>query len=168
MNTLKQLFAVLVVVFAAITVASAQTSLPSLRGGSVDVQAEKGKVVILAVGASWLPLSTKQAEFTTALAKRYAGKNVVVYFIATDSADPKSKNHASDEKIRQWASTNRLTVNVLRDADGVAVTGKFAVDQLPAFIILDKNGDQSGDAFGGIDPKFDITEPISKKVNSLL
>ena len=168
MKTLKQLFAVLAIAFAAITVASAQTSLPSLSGGSVDVQAQKGKVIILAVGASWLPLSAKQAEFTTALAKRYAGKNVLVYFIATDSANPKSKNHATDDRIRQWASTNRLTVNVLRDPDGAAVTSKFAVDQLPAFIVLDKNGAQSGDAFGGIDPKYDITEPISKKVNSLL
>ena len=45
---------------------------------------------------------------------------------------------------------------------------KFAVDQLPAFIVLDKNGTQSGAAFGGIDPKYDITVPISKKVDSLL
>jgi thiol-disulfide isomerase/thioredoxin len=171
MKTLKQFFALLVIAFATSVIASAQTSLPSLSGGSVDVQAQKGKVVILAVGAKWLPLSVKQAEFTTALAKKYAGKNVAIYFIAIDSVnpkDPKSKNRATDDELRQWASTNRLTVNVLRDPDGAAVTGKFALDQLPAFIVLDKNGAKSGDAFGGIDPKYDITVPISKKVDSLL
>lgn len=148
--------------------ASGQTPLPSLNGGSVDVQAQKGKVVILAVGASWLPLSGKQADFTTALAKKYAGKNVAIYFVATDSTNPKSKNYASDDQIRQWASTNRLTVQILRDSDGTNVMRKFAVDQLPAFIVLEKNGSQSGAAFGGIDPNYDITVDISRKVDSLL
>lgn len=168
MKTLTTILAVFVITIGAFSAASAQTSLPSLSGGSVDVQAQKGKVVILAVGASWLPLSGKQAEFTNALAKKYAGKNVSIYFIATDSNNPKSKNYATDDQIRQWASTNRLTVTILRDSDGASVTRKFAVDQLPAFIVLDKNGNQSGDAFGGIDPKYDITVPIGKKVDLLL
>jgi len=168
MKTPTKILAVFVIAIAAIGVANAQTSLPSLSGGSVDVQAQRGKVVILAVGASWLPLSGKQAEFTTALAKKYAGKNVAVYFIATDSTNPKSKNYATDDQVRQWASTNRLTVPILRDSEGANVMRKFAVDQLPAFIVLDKNGNKSGDAFGGIDPKYDVTVPISKKVDSLL
>ena len=168
MKTLTKILAVFVFTLGAFSAVSAQTSLPSLSGGSVDVQAQKGKVVILAVGASWLPLSSKQAEFTNALAKKYAGKNVSIYFIATDSNNPKSKNYATDDQIRQWASTNRLTVTILRDSDGASVMRKFAVDQLPAFIVLDKNGSQSGDAFGGIDPKYDVTVPIGKKVDSLL
>ncbi|HQU91638.1 MAG TPA: TlpA disulfide reductase family protein [Pyrinomonadaceae bacterium] len=168
MKTLTKILAVFVITIGAFAAVSAQTSLPSLNGGSVDVQAQKGKVVILAVGASWLPLSGKQAEFTNALAKKYAGKNVTIYFVATDSTNPKSKNFATDDQIRQWASTNRLTVPILRDSDGTSVMRKFAVDQLPAFIVLDKSGNQSGDAFGGIDPKYDITVPIGKKVDSLL
>ena len=168
MKTLTKILAVFVITIGAFSAVSAQTSLRSLSGGSVDVQAQKGKVVILAVGASWLPLSSKQAEFTNALAKKYAGKNVSIYFIATDSNNPKSKNYATDDQIRQWASTNRLTVTILRDSDGASVMRKFAVDQLPAFIVLDKNGNQSGDAFGGIDPKYDVTVPIGKKVDSLL
>lgn len=168
MKTLTKIFAVFVITFGAFSAASAQTLLPSLSGGSVDVQAQRGKVVLLAIGATWLPLSGKQAEFTNALAKKYAGKNVAIYFIATDSTNAKSKNHATDDQIRQWAATNRLTVNILRDSDGASVMRKFAVDQLPAFIVLDKNGNQSGDAFGGIDPKYDVTVPIGKKVDSLL
>lgn len=168
MKTLTTILAVLVIMLGAFAGASAQTPLPSLSGGTVDVQAQKGKVVILAVGASWLPLSGKQAEFANALAKKYPGKNVAIYFVVTDSTNPRSKNYATDEQIRQWASANRLTVPILRDSDGASVMRKFAVDQLPAFIILDKNGNQSGDAFGGIDPKYDITVPISKKVDSLL
>jgi thiol-disulfide isomerase/thioredoxin len=148
--------------------ASAQTPLPSVGGGTVDVQAQKGKVVILAVGASWLPLSAKQAEFTNSLAKKYAGKNVAVYFVATDSLNPKSKNHATNGALETFASDQRLSVPVLRDPDGAVIVRKFRVDQLPSFIVLDKSGSVSGPAFGGIDPKFDITISISKRVDSLL
>lgn len=168
MKMLTKFLATAVISIVSFAVSSAQTPLPSLNGGSVDVQAQRGKVVILAVGASWLPLSGKQAEFTSALARKYAGKNVAIYFVATDSTNPRSKNYATDDQIRQWASANRLTVNILRDSDGANVMRKFAVDQLPAFIVLDKNGNKSGEAFGGIDPKYDITVPISKKVDSLL
>src|SRR5690606_6260602 len=102
MNTLTKILAVSVFTLSALISASAQTPLPSLKGGTVDVQAQRGKVVIIAIGASWLPLSGKQAEFTNALAKKYAGKNVALYFIATDSTNPRSKNYATDDQLRQW------------------------------------------------------------------
>jgi thiol-disulfide isomerase/thioredoxin len=168
MKTIKHFLAVASVLVGLSIAASAQTSLTSLSGGNVDVQAQKGKVVILAVGASWLPLSGKQAEYTNALAKKYSGKNVAIYFIATDSTNPKSKNHATDDQLRQWATGNRLSVPILRDSDGGVVLRKFAIDQLPSLVVLDKNGTRSGEAFGGIDPKHDITIAISKKVDSLL
>jgi len=168
MNTFKNIFAAAAVVVVLAAASFAQTSLPSLNGGTVDVQAQKGKVVILAVGAKWLRLSEKQAQFTTALSKKYGGKNVAIYFVATDSVNPKSKNKATDDEIRDWATRNNLNAVVLRDPDGAAVLGKFSIDQLPAFVVLDKNGAMSGEAFTGIDPNFDITVPISKKVDSLL
>jgi len=154
--------------FFAVMAASAQTSLASLSGGQVDVQAQRGKVVVLALGASWLPLSKQQAEYTNVLAKRYTGKNVVVYFVATDSTNAKSKNFATNADIEKFVAGSKLNVAVLRDSDGVATLKKFNVDQLPSFVILDKQGNVSGSAFGGIDPKFDVTIPISKAVDSLL
>jgi len=147
--------------------ASAQTQLPSISGGTVDIQCQKGKVVILAVGASWLPLSPKQVEFTNALAKKYAGKPVAVYFVTTDSINPKSKNHATDQDLSAFASQQKLSVPMLRDPDGSVVVRKFGIDQLPSFVVLDKNGALSGPPFGGIDPKFDITISISKRVDSM-
>ena len=168
MKSLKGLISVFALAVALSVSVSAQSQMTSLGGGNFDMQSQKGKVVILAVGATWLPLSVKQAEYANMLAKRYTGKNVVVYFVTTDSNLPKSKNFASDDDIRKFMGTSKLTVPVLRDSDGANVMRKFAVDQLPAFIVLDKNGSQSGDAFGGIDPKYDVTVPIGKKVDSLL
>ena len=160
--------AVVAVTMAFAVVSMAQTTFVTIDGGKVDLAAQKGKVVILAVGASWLPLSAKQAEYTNILAKRYTGKDVVVYYVATDSTLPKSKNFASNDAIAKFAGTNKLTVSVLRDSDGVVILKTYNIDQLPSFVILDKNGNQSGDAFGGIDPKFDVTIPISKAVDRLL
>lgn len=148
--------------------ASAQTVLTSLDGAKVDVQGQRGKVVILAVGASWLPLSGKQADFTNQLVKKYAGKDVAIYFVTTDSTSTKSKNYAADGDVRKFATVNKLTVPVLRDSDGAVTLTKFGIDQVPSFVIIDKSGNLSGEPFGGIDPKYDITIPISKAVDKLL
>ena len=158
------LFGLIAVIAAA---ASGQTPLATLGGSNVDIQGHRGKVVILALGARWLPLSGKQAEYTNVLAKRYTGKDVVVYFVATDSTSTKSKNFASNEDLEKFVAGSKLTVPVLRDSDGAATLKKLGVDQLPTFVILDKQGNAAG-TFGGIDPKFDITVPISKAVDKLL
>ena len=155
-------------VLATAAAVSAQASLTSLNGGQVDVQGQRGKVVILAMGASWLPLSNKQAEYTNTLAKRYTGKDVVIYFVATDSTNTKSKNFATNADLERFMSSSKLAVPVLRDADGAVTLKKFNVDQLPSFVVLDKQGNVSGTAFGGIDPTFDVTIPISKAVDKLL
>ena len=168
MRNIKFFAAVLIVTGALALVGTAQTSLVGLDGSRVDIQAQHGKVVVLAVGASWLPLSGKQAEYTNALAKKYAGRDVAVYFVTTDSTNAKSKNFASDDAVKKFATANKLNVTVLRDGDGLATLKKFSIDQIPSFVILDKNGNMVGEALGGIDPKYDITIPISKTVDRLL
>lgn len=168
MKTIKFLAAIFVATLAFALSGSAQIPLVGLDGSRVDVQGQRGKVVILALGASWLPLSAKQAEYTNILAKKYAGRDVVVYFVSTDSTAAKSKNFASNDDIKKFVTTNKLTVPVLRDGDGVGTLRKFSVDQIPSFVILDKSGNMVGDAFGGIDPKYDVTVPISRAVDKIL
>ncbi|MBL8181263.1 MAG: TlpA family protein disulfide reductase [Blastocatellia bacterium] len=168
MKTLKHQISFLVIATALAVSAAAQTSLTSLDGTKVDVEAQNGKVVVMAMGAAWLPLSAKQAEYTNALAKKYAGKNVVVYFVMTDSANSRSNNYTSPEEIKRFVATNKISVTVLRDPDGLVTLKKFDVDQVPSFVLLNKQGDIAGEPFGGIDPKYDITIPISKAIDKLL
>ena len=168
LNTMRSIIAILSFLFLTAGISFGQTSLSGLSGGQIDVQGQRGKVVILALGASWLPLSKSQAEYTNVLAKRYSGKDVVVYFVATDSTNAKSKNYATNADIEKFVTGSKLAVPVLRDSDGAVTLKKFNVDQLPSFVVLDKQGNLAGSAFGGIDPKFDITIPISKAVDKLL
>lgn len=169
MKHLKTIFAAFGLLVALSLAARAQAvNLTTLDGEKVNVTGQNGKVVILAIGATWLPLSKEQAVAANKLAKRYAGRDVVVYFVATDSANTKSKNFASAADIETFVTKNKLTVPVLRDSDGLLTLKKFAVDQLPSFVILDKTGKSIGEPFGGIDPDSDISLPIARAVDRLL
>ncbi len=171
MKTIKILSFVLSLIFAmSVTTAAQDIIFASLEGDKIDVEAQKGKVVVLAIGASWLPLSNHQADTINKLAKRYEGQDVVLYFIATDSASEKSKNYASNDDIRKFVKRNKLNVTILRDSDGKASVQKYKLDQLPAFILLDKTGKPDGDAISGIDPldEIDTAEILSKRIDKLL
>lgn len=169
MKHIKSIIAVfsLVVAFA-FTALAQNVVFTSIEGEKIDIQSNKGKVVVMAVGATWLPLSKNQADAINKLAKKYAGRDVVFYFIATDSASTKSKNFASDEVLRKFASSNKLGVTVLRDADGSVSVKSFNIDQLPAFIILDKDGKLATEPFVGVDPASDISVPISQAIDKIL
>ncbi len=147
---------------------SAQTALTALDGSRINVDGQTGRVVVLAIGASWLPLSSTQADATNMLVKKYAGREVVFYFVTTDSLNARSKNFASNETLEKFAFTNKLAIPVLRDPDGAATLKKFRVEQVPSFVILDRNGVPVGEPFGGIDPKYDITVPLSRAIDQAL
>ncbi len=169
MKNIKSILAVFGLLIAFSFAAQAQAvSLTSLDGEKVNITGQTGKVVVLAVGATWLPLSKDQAVIINKLAKKYAGKDVVIYFVATDSANAKSKNFASNQEISAFATKNKLGVTTLRDSDGLLTLKKFAVDQLPSFVILDKTGKSIGEPYGGIDPESDISIPISKAIDKVL
>ena len=171
MKNIKSFLTILSFVFAFTIAASAQAvTLTSLDGERVNVQGQKGKVVVLAIGASWLPLSNQQAVAINKLAKKYAGRDVVFYFVATDSTSVKSKNYADDDAIRKFAATNKLNVPILRDSDGAITLKKYGIDQLPSFVILGKDGKPATESYVGIDTdrKIDITTSISREIDEIL
>ncbi len=170
MKNIKLFLTALIFAFALSLTASAQSiSFPSIDGQKIDLEAQKGKVVVLAIGAQWLPLSNQQAVSINKLSKKYAGKDVVFYFVSADSASPKSKNYASDDDLRKFAATNKLTVSILRDSEGATSLKSFKIDQLPSFVILDKDG-KVASTFSGInaDPNSDISVKISQEVDKVL
>src|SRR6266851_10011924 len=118
-------------------------SMRSADGQTVTSESLRGEVVVLAFGASWLPLSKTQLQGVRKLADEYSNRGVVVYWVSTESEDPKSKNYASDDQLRAFAQKYGLKVTVLRDPDG-AISKKFGIDQLPSMVILDKQGNIFG------------------------
>src|SRR4030095_16536693 len=122
-------------------------SLKSVDGQTVTSQSLHGEVVVMAFGASWLPLSRTQLQGVKKLADQYSDRGLVVYWVSTESEDPKSKNFASDEQLRAFAQKYGLKVTVLRDPEG-QVSKKMGIDQLPSLIILDKQGNIVGEPVG--------------------
>lgn len=169
MKNIKFLAIILGLVLALSFSASAQSqTFVSLNGEKIDIQGQKGKVVVLAIGASWLPLSRNQISTVNKLAQKYTNRDVVFYFIATDSTVPKSRNYASDDDLRKFVDTNKLTVATLRDSDGMLTIKNYKIDQLPAFVILGKDGVIATEPFGGIDPVSDVSIPLSEVINKAL
>lgn len=142
-------------------------SLRSIDGQTVSSESLHGEVAVLAFGASWLPLSRTQLQGIRKLADKYSERGVVVYWVSTDSESPKSKNYATDEQLRAFAKKYGLNVTVLRDPEG-KVSRQFKVDQLPAFIILDKQGNTAGTPIGGLDPDGNLAEQLSKPLEEVL
>lgn len=164
MKNIKILFGILALVTAFATASTAQNvSLPSLDGGTVSLASQKGKVVVLAIGASWLPLSKQQAIIVNKLSKKYSSSDVVIYFVTTDSANAKSKNFADDAAVRTFATRNKMTAPILRDADGATILKRYKVDQLPSFVLIDKNGNAS-EPYAGLDPDATATDNLANSL----
>jgi peroxiredoxin len=142
-------------------------SLRSIDGQNVSSESLRGEVVVLAFGASWLPLSRTQLQGIRKLADKYSERGIVVYWVSEDSESPKSKNYASDEQLRAFAKKYGLNVTVLRDPEG-KVSRLFKVDQLPAFVILDKQGNTAGSPIGGLDPDGDLVKQLSQPLEEVL
>ena len=128
--------------------------LKTADGGEISSGMLRGDVVVLAFGASWLPLSKTQMQGVQELADEYAQRNVRVYWVSTDSDKPQSKNYATDEQLRALARKNGLKVAVLRDPDG-AFFKKLGGDQLPSVIILDRESRASGPPVGRASVRLD-------------
>jgi peroxiredoxin len=147
--------------------APVEFSMRSIDGRPVTSESLRGEVVVLAFGASWLPLSRTQLQGIRKLADEYSDRGVVVYFVSTESEDTKSKNFASDDQLRAFAEKYGLKVTVLRDPDG-AVSKKFGIDQLPSIVILDKQGSVVGEPIRGIDPQGNLAGQLAKSLDKIL
>ena len=151
----------------ATTLQAANFSLRSIDGQTVSSADVRGQVVVMAFGASWLPLSRKQVQGVRKLANDYSERGVVVYWVSTDSESPKSKNYASDDQLRAFAKKYELNLTILRDPDR-KVSREFGVDQIPAIVILDKQGNISGAPINGLDPDGNLTDQLAPRLERIL
>jgi alkyl hydroperoxide reductase subunit AhpC len=162
-------FAVLIFALTVSSVVASQNrplefSLRAIDGEAVSSQSVRGEVVVLAFGASWLPLSRNQMEGVKKLADQYAGRGVTVYWVSVDSDNTKSKNFVSDDQLRELG--RKYKVSVLRDPDGT-LSRKMGVDQVPSIVILDKQGNIA-DSIGGMDPNANLTSQLSARLDKIL
>ena|ERR1041385_3594932 len=173
MQNRKPLIVLVMMVMLAASLVTAQSrgpvdfSLRSIDGQTITSDSLRGEVVVLAFGASWLPLSKAQLTGVRKLADEYSDRGVVVYWVSTESEDQKSKNFATDEQLRGFAQKYGLKVTVLRDPDG-ETSKRFGIDQLPSIIIIDKQGNTLGAPIGGLDPNGNLAGQLAKSLDKVL
>lgn len=145
-------------------------SLQSLDGSALSAGDLKGKVTVLAIGATWLPLSRQQAAIVNQLQVNYSKRNVAIYFVSTDASDVKSKNYADNAKIKGFGERNKISAAILRDAEGTTMRF-YNLDQIPAFVILNKDGEIAG-VVTGLDTEDESTKntvaQISAQIDKVL
>ena len=148
------------------TIQSPDFSFRAVDGPSVTAESVRGEVVVFAFGASWLPLTRNQMEGLKKLADQYSGRGVAVYWVSTDSDAAKSKNFVDDNQLRELGQKYKITV--LRDPEG-AVSKRLGIDQVPATIILNKQGQIAANV-SGIDtsPTADPAKQLGEKLDAIL
>ena len=161
------LLLILAIAPAALSQGAIEFSMRSVDGPVVTSESLRGEVVVLAFGASWLPLSRTQLQGVRKLADEYSNRGVVVYWVSTESENEKSKNYASDEQLRAFSQKYGLKVTVLRDPDG-AISKRIGVDQLPAIVIMDKQGNRVGDPIAGLDPNGNLAAQLASRLDQIL
>ena len=126
-------------------------SFRSIDGGNITDADVRGKVVVLIHSAAWLPVSRQRAAAVRRLADEFAPKGVVFYLVSTDSESPRSRNYASDDRLREIAEKHHLSFPILRDPEGKTLR-KYGKKQIPVIVVLDKQGQVYGKPLEGFGP----------------
>lgn len=166
MKTLLTIFTALALTAVlAASVRAQGANYAKLGGERFDLDSQKGKVVVLAVGARWLPLSKNQAEVLNKLAAKYDAGKVSFYFVMVDLVTGPPMDVSTDVQLQDFAKANKLAATILRDPKAAVTSKNFKPDQLPAFIVLDKDGRMVGEAITGLDPKADNATVLAARID---
>jgi len=128
-----------------------QVTLRTTDGCLVELAQHRGRIVVLAFGATWVPMTDKDLDAFQRLADRYAGRGIDFYWVSTNSTKKKAKSFISDDGLQDFASEVGLRLPILRDPDRTAFKA-FGLDVLPAVIVIDREG-QVRLKMVGLDPE---------------
>jgi cytochrome c biogenesis protein CcmG/thiol:disulfide interchange protein DsbE len=105
-------------------------SLPTLKGPTVSLAEQHGKVVLIDFWAQWCEPCKKELPELDKLAKAYAGKGVVVLTVNID------KQRANAERLAKQLG---LSLDVLLDPAG-SVAASYDPEKMPTSFVVDKKG----------------------------
>ncbi len=107
-------------------------SAVSLSGDSVSLEAQRGKVVLLNVWATWCHPCRDEIPELQALHEKYSAQGLELVGVSVDT-------DGSDEAIRAFMNDFRMTYPIWRDPDE-RVSTQFLVVGVPATFLIDRQG----------------------------
>jgi peroxiredoxin len=126
------------------------------NGNTIHLTDLKGKVVLLDFWATWCGPCKMTIPHIEAIYEKYKDKNVVVLGVNLDTGDL--------EKVKSFIDQYGMKYLVITDPKS-AVAGKYMVNSIPTFFIIDKEGNIAKTIIG-YDPN--IEDMISKEIDTLL
>src|SRR5262245_7022200 len=118
---------------------SQSATFHSVDGREVSLADQKGKVVVMSFGGTWVPLVSKELPALQKIADRYSSRGVQVYWVSINSSKPGARNYASDADLQSFAQKHNIRIPTLRDPDQT-VYKSFGLDAVPTVVIIDQQG----------------------------
>lgn len=152
-----------VLVFVGATAGAQELSFSTPSGQTVTLASMHGKVTVLLFSGVQDPQCRDALKALEALADRFHGKPVQVYWVSVNAM-----SEASNDQLKSPCDVN-TSVPVLRDGTQAAFkrfSGKRA--QLPTVVVLDAQGNPFGQPRGGFNPNSDFVNDLASIIDSLL
>lgn len=134
-------------------------SAVSLGGDSASLAAQRGKVVLLNVWATWCHPCRDEIPELQALHERYAARGLELVGVSVDT-------EGADDVIREFMLDFNMTYPVWRDP-GERVSAQFHIVGVPATFLIDREGVLRWRKTGPIRPgDATLTSAIEKALGS--
>lgn len=141
--------------------------LRSLDGEVISLTQKKGKVIVLAFCATWVPQADKRLPAFQKLADLYSSRDAEFYWVSIDSKQAETRNYASDDELRVFAGQNGLQLKILRDPDLTAYDA-LGVVRVPTLIIIGRDGQIQSKHTDFATDRSDIYQEITRLLNRLV
>jgi thiol-disulfide isomerase/thioredoxin len=109
--------------------------LKGIDGKTYDVTKMRGEVVLVSFGATWCKPCAAELEALEGLKQEYAGRGVKFLWVSIESED-----QTSNELLRDYAKSLKMTIPVLRDPEKTAFAQFSERVRLPMVVFFDREG----------------------------
>jgi peroxiredoxin len=105
--------------------------LPSLAGGTIELSAFRGHVVVLNFWASWCPPCVEEMPSLEGLHRALGVEGLVVLGVSVDE---------NERELRRFVERYGLTFPILRDPSGVFAAEGYLTQDFPTTFVIDHEG----------------------------
>ena len=138
--------------------------LKGVDGKTYDVSAMRGEVVLVSFGATWCKPCALELEVLEELKKEYAGRGVKFLWVSIESDE-----QTSNELLRDYAKSLRMTIPVLRDPEKAAFAQFSERVRLPMVVFFDREGNFAAPKHTGMTSQAeDYKKIIRARLDTLL
>ena len=127
-----------------------------LDGGSFDVAAERGKVVLINVWATWCGPCRYEIPALEKLHQKYESRGFKVVGVSIDEGEL--------QPVKQFVSEHDMRYPIAHDPDG-KVANMFQTEVIPTSVLIDRKGKIVWEKRGAIEEN---EEPLTKAIENAL